>query len=65
MIELSLITPPVGLNCFIVKGISPPEISLSDVFIGTAPYFILEAVVVCLLVFFPEIALWLPSKMFV
>ena len=64
MIELSLITPPVGLNCFIVKGISPPEVSLSDVFIGTAPYFVLEVIVICLLVMFPQIALWLPSKMF-
>lgn len=64
MIELSLITPPVGLNCFIVKGISPPEVSLADVFIGTAPYFVLECVVICLLVMFPDIALWLPSKMF-
>jgi C4-dicarboxylate transporter DctM subunit len=65
MIELSLITPPVGLNCFIVKGISPPEVSLADVFIGTAPYFVLECIVICLLVMFPDIALWLPNKMFV
>ena len=65
MIELSLITPPVGLNCFIVKGISPPEVSLADVFIGTAPYFVLECIVIVLLVMFPDIALWLPSKMFV
>jgi len=64
MIELSLITPPVGLNCFIVKGVSPPEVSLADVFIGTAPYFVLEVLVVVLLVMFPDIALWLPSKMF-
>jgi len=65
MIELSLITPPVGLNCFIVKGISPPEISLADVFIGTGPYFVFEVIVICLLVFIPEIATWLPNKMFV
>ena len=65
MIELSLITPPVGLNCFIVKGISPPEVSLADVFLGTAPYFVLESIVIVLLVMFPDIALWLPSKMFV
>ena len=65
MIELSLITPPVGLNCFIVKGISPPEISLADIFIGTVPYFFFEVIVIILLVMFPEIALWLPSKMFV
>jgi C4-dicarboxylate transporter, DctM subunit len=65
MIELSLITPPVGLNCFIVKGISPPEVSLADVFMGTAPYFVLEVIVIVLLVMFPAIALWLPGKMFV
>ncbi|MBN2031972.1 MAG: TRAP transporter large permease [Deltaproteobacteria bacterium] len=65
MIELSLITPPVGLNCFIVKGISPPEVTLADVFIGTAPYFVFEVLVIVLLVIFPAIALWLPGKMFV
>jgi len=64
MIELSLITPPVGLNCFIVKAVSPPEVSLVDVFIGTLPYFVLEVMVIVLLVMFPDIALWLPSKMF-
>jgi C4-dicarboxylate transporter, DctM subunit len=64
MIELSLITPPVGLNCFIVKAVSPPEVSLVDVFVGTIPYFILEVLVIVLLVMFPGIALWLPSKMF-
>jgi C4-dicarboxylate transporter, DctM subunit len=63
MIELSLITPPVGLNCFVVKGISPPEVSLGDVFIGTFPYFFFEVIVIVLLVMFPDIALWLPSKM--
>jgi tripartite ATP-independent transporter DctM subunit len=63
MVELSLITPPVGLNCFLVKAICPPEISLNDIFIGAAPYFVLEVIVVILLVTFPEIALWLPGKM--
>jgi len=63
MIELSLITPPVGLNVFLTKAISPPEIPLTDIFKGTAIYFVMESVVIILLIIFPQIALWLPNHM--
>ncbi|ETW10975.1 TRAP dicarboxylate transport system permease DctM7 [Roseivivax marinus] len=61
MAEISLITPPVGLNVYVVRSASPVPLSLGDVFKGVAPFIGLEALVLMLLILFPEIATFLPS----
>ncbi|ETX30331.1 TRAP transporter large permease [Roseivivax isoporae] len=61
MAEISLITPPVGLNVYVVRSASPVPLSLGDVFRGVAPFIGLEALVLMLLILFPEIATFLPS----
>ncbi|SLN37468.1 Sialic acid TRAP transporter permease protein SiaT [Roseivivax jejudonensis] len=60
MAEFCLITPPIGLNCFVVAGVRP-DLSVQDVFRGVTPFFIADAVTISLLVAFPGIVLWLPS----
>jgi len=60
MAEFCLITPPIGLNCFVVAGVQP-ELSVQDVFRGVMPFFIADAVTIALLVAFPGIVLYLPS----
>jgi C4-dicarboxylate transporter DctM subunit len=60
MAEFCLITPPIGLNCFVVAGVRP-EVSVQDVFRGVMPFFVADAVTIALLVAFPAIVLWLPS----
>lgn len=60
MAELCLITPPIGLNCFVVAGVQK-EISVQDVFRGAAPFFIADALTIAGLIAFPVIVLWLPS----
>ncbi len=60
MAEFCLITPPIGLNCFVVAGVRD-DISVQDVFKGVAPFFIADAITIGLLVTFPWIVLWLPS----
>ncbi len=60
MAEFCLITPPIGLNCFVVAGVRP-DISVQDVFRGVMPFFIADAVTIALLVAFPMIVLWLPG----
>ena len=60
MAEFCLITPPIGLNCFVVAGVRP-DLSVQDVFKGVTPFFIADAVTIALLVAFPWIVLWLPS----
>ena len=60
MAEFCLITPPIGLNCFVVAGVRD-DINVQDVFKGVAPFFVADAVTIALLVSFPGIVLWLPS----
>jgi len=59
MAELCLITPPIGLNCFVVAGVRP-DISASDVFRGASPFFVADVVTVGVLIAFPQIVLYLP-----
>ena len=59
MAEFCLITPPIGLNCFVVAGVRP-DISVQDVFKGVMPFFIADGVTIALLVAFPGIVLYLP-----
>lgn len=60
MAEFCLITPPIGLNCFVVAGVRD-DLTVQDVFRGVTPFFIADAVTIALLVAFPGIVLWLPS----
>ena len=60
MAELCLITPPIGLNCFVVAGVRP-DISVQDVFRGASPFFVADVVTVGVLIAFPGIVLWLPN----
>jgi len=62
MAEICLITPPIGLNCFVVNGVRP-DIPLGDVFRGIFPFFIADVITVALFIAFPEIILWLPQTM--
>ena len=55
-----LITPPVGMNLFVLQGISPDS-KMTDIIKGVIPFgaaMALETVILC---FFPEVATWLPS----
>ncbi|SHF85071.1 TRAP transporter, DctM subunit [Modicisalibacter ilicicola DSM 19980] len=59
-LEIGLITPPVGLNLFIIKGIAP-DIALRDILLGSLPYALCMVLGIVLLCFFPGIATWLPD----
>ncbi len=61
--ELALITPPVGINLYIVKDLAPRGTPTSDIIRGAFPYVFLVWGVLLLFIAFPEIVLWLPSKM--
>jgi len=60
MAEFCLITPPIGLNCFVVAGVRD-DLNVQDVFKGVTPFFIADAITIALLVAFPAIVLFLPS----
>lgn len=59
-LEIGLITPPVGLNLFIINSIAP-DISLRDVLMGSLPYAVCMVLGIVVLCFFPGIVTWLPN----
>jgi TRAP-type C4-dicarboxylate transport system permease large subunit len=63
MAEMALITPPVGMNLYVVQGIRK-EGSITDVIVGTLPFLLMMLVLVVLLVVWPDLALWLPRVSF-
>ena len=63
LIEISVVTPPVGINLFAVMGAVGKEASFKDVCIGVIPFIILDLIVLALLIIFPELATWLPKQM--
>ena len=62
VLEVGLITPPVGLNVFVLKA-AAPNVPLSVIFRGILPFLIAALVAIVLLMLFPQIALFLPSMM--
>jgi tripartite ATP-independent transporter DctM subunit len=63
LIAIGLVTPPVGLNVYVVKGASPIPLTLEDIFIGVGPFIVAALVVLALFVAFPQIVLVLPNLM--
>lgn len=64
VIQTSYLTPPMAPAIFYLRGISPPEIKLSDMYRGVIPFILLEIVVLAMVWYFPGIALWLPEQVF-
>ena len=62
VVELGLITPPIGMNVFVIKGIAR-DVPLETIFRGVTPFIVAQVILILILVAFPEIALWLPSTM--
>jgi tripartite ATP-independent transporter DctM subunit len=62
LLEMGLISPPVGINVFVVKGLVP-EVPMGQIFTGILPFWAAMAICIIILVIFPEIALVIPNSM--
>ena len=62
-IEMAVITPPVGLNLYVIKGIAPREVSLEDIIRGALPFVFVEILSLVIFIGLPELVLWLPGKL--
>ncbi|MGB2814385.1 MAG: TRAP transporter large permease subunit [Dehalococcoidales bacterium] len=60
VMEMGQITPPVGMNVFVIAGIAE-TVPLLTIFKGIVPFFLIEILIIIILVLFPQIALWLPN----
>ena len=58
--EIGVITPPVGMNVYVIKGVAR-DVPLSTIFRGIMPFLIADVFSILLLLFVPQITLWLPS----
>lgn len=63
VVELGLITPPVGMNVFVIHAMAE-DVPMKEIFIGVLPFFVAELVRVSILVAFPVITLWLPRLLY-
>ena len=60
-LQTSFLTPPVGFAIFYIKGVCPPEINVTDIYKGVAPFIALQVLGLILVFSFPELVTWLPS----
>jgi tripartite ATP-independent transporter DctM subunit len=60
-LQTSFLTPPVGFALFYLKGVSPPEVRLVDIYRGIVPFVILQLVGLVIVTLFPQLVIWLPA----
>jgi len=60
-LQTSFLTPPFGFSLFYLKGVSPPEVKSEDLYWGILPFVLIQLILLVLIIFFPEIATWLPK----
>jgi tripartite ATP-independent transporter DctM subunit len=63
-IQTSFLSPPVAMAPFYLKGVSPPHVTINQIFAGVMPYLALVLTAMALLYFFPGIGLWLPEVIY-
>ena len=63
MLEIGLLTPPLGMNVFVIKGVVGDDVSLTKIFQGILWFLVADAIAVALFIAFPEIITWLPELM--
>ena len=62
VMEISLLTPPFGLLLYVMKGVAPFDVSLGQVVRAAGPFIVIKLVVLTLLIFYDDLATWLPSQ---
>ncbi|PCK07174.1 MAG: C4-dicarboxylate ABC transporter [Alteromonadaceae bacterium] len=62
--QIAYMTPPFGYNLFLMKAMAPKEISLRDIYLSITPFVLIMMFALGLVLAFPQIALWLPERVF-
>ena len=62
--QTAYLTPPFGYNLFYMRAVAPPEITIYDLYKAAIPFIVLQLIGLALVIAFPQIALWLPGKLF-
>ena len=62
--QIAYITPPFGYNLFLMRAMAPKEVTLIDIYKSIIPFVLIMLVGLALVIIFPEIALWLPNRVY-
>ena len=63
-LQTAFLSPPVAMAAFYLKGVSPPHVTLNQIFVGMMPFMVIQVIAVILLYVFPGIGLWLPQTLY-
>jgi TRAP-type mannitol/chloroaromatic compound transport system permease large subunit len=63
-LQTAFLSPPVAMAAFYLKGVSPPHVTLNQIFAGMLPFMAIQIFAIVILYVFPEIGLWLPSVLY-
>ena len=63
-LQTAFLSPPVAMAAFYLKGVSPPHVTLNQIFAGMMPFMGIQVIAIVLLYLFPEIGLWLPTVLY-
>jgi TRAP-type mannitol/chloroaromatic compound transport system permease large subunit len=63
-LQTAFLSPPVAMAAFYLKGVSPPHVTLNQIFAGMMPFMVIQVIAIFLLYMFPQIGLWLPSVVY-
>jgi TRAP-type mannitol/chloroaromatic compound transport system permease large subunit len=63
-LQTAFLSPPVAMAAFYLKGVSPPHVTLNQIFAGMMPYMAIQVFALVILYLFPEIGLWLPRLLY-
>jgi TRAP-type mannitol/chloroaromatic compound transport system permease large subunit len=63
-LQTAFLSPPVAMAAFYLKGVSPPHVTLNQIFAGMLPFMAIQVLAIVLLYMFPAIGLWLPSVLY-
>jgi TRAP-type mannitol/chloroaromatic compound transport system permease large subunit len=63
-LQTAFLSPPVAMAAFYLKGVSPPHVTLNQIFLGMMPFMAIQVVALALLYIFPGIGMWLPSVLY-
>jgi len=63
-LQTAFLSPPVAMAAFYLKGVSPPHVTLNQIFLGMMPFMAIQVLAIFLLYMFPAIGLWLPSLVY-
>ena len=63
-LQTAFLSPPVAMAAFYLKGVSPPHVTLNQIFLGMLPFMAIQILAIFLLYMFPQIGLWIPSLLY-